>query len=178
MIGRGIFDAPQVHHVNQLMHWSEANMIGEPDPTINVLAAKLRVKLPMRSALNNNMVNRILVYYLDSSDNLVADSNVFLTTCADISTHSTRITFERDNQNEERMRVIVNTGQNTTCAVRVAKNRPYNSLKRINQFIEKFNVRQESGARDKCEKSYLLRQSEVHSSYSPYSAPYGNHVSH
>ena len=146
-------------------------MIGGSDPTIPIFTTKMRINLPMMSALNNNLVNRLLVYFMDSSDNLVADSNAFLTTCADNSTHSTRIKFERDILTNDQMKIVVNARQNTTCALRVSKNRPYNSLKRINQFIEKFTVRQESGAKDKCEKNYILRKSAAQS---PYSAPYGN----
>jgi hypothetical protein len=65
------------------------------------------------------------------------------------------------------------TYENSTCAVRVSQNKPYSSLKRINQFIEKFNVQQESSARDNCELRYELSKTESRVPYSPYAAPYG-----
>ena len=147
------------------------NTISDSVDSHQILNAKMRVKLPVQSALNNNLINRILVYYLDSDNSLISDSNVFLTTCSDPSFHLTKIGFE-DSANDNSIKLSLRTAHNSTCALRVAQNKPYNSLKRINQFIEKFNVLQESGAMDKCQKSYQ-QKSESESLSAPYSAPYG-----
>ncbi len=142
-----------------------------------VFVTKLRVQIPQQSALNNNLINRILLYYLDSNNNLIADSNVFLTTCSDETNHSTQISLNELNGNG--VDLNLRTYENSTCAVRVSLNKPYSSLKRINQFIEKFNVQQESSARDNCELRYESSKTESRAQYSPYSpyspyvAPYG-----
>lgn len=153
------------------MNW-EQNLISKSVDKPDVYSGNLRFRLPVQTALNNNIINRILVYYLDSSDNLIADSNVFLITCSDPSLHLTGISFE-DSLSDDSIRLSLKTKPNSTCALRVAQNKPYNSLKKINQFIEKFDVKQEAGAVDNCEKAYQQRQSETESSLSPYSVPYG-----
>jgi hypothetical protein len=137
-----------------------------------VFVTKLRVKIPQQSALNNNLINRILLYYLDSNNILIADSNVFLTTCSDETNHSTQISLNKL-MNGNVVDLNLKTYENSTCAVRVSQNKPYSSLKRINQFIEKFNVQQESSARDNCELRYELSKTESRVPYSPYAAPYG-----
>ena len=147
-------------------------MISDSVNNNQVYVSKMRVSLPVQSPLNNNLMNRILVYYLDSNNSLIADSNVFLSTCYDSSFHLTKLGFE-ESSNENTINLSLKTHQNSTCALRVTQNKPYNSLKKINQFIEKFDVKQESVAMDRCEKNYQQRKAETETHFSPYAAPYG-----
>ena len=172
VISRGITHSPQIYSFGTTDQSIAQNLISDSSSNHLIYASKLRVKLPVQSALNNNLMNRILVYYLDSNNSLIADSNVFLTTCSDPSFHLTKIGFE-DSPNENSIKLSLKTHHNSTCALRVAQNKPYNSLKKINQFIERFDVQRDSGAMDKCEKSYTQRKAESYSNLSPYSVPYG-----
>ncbi|CAG2169065.1 unnamed protein product [Oppiella nova] len=139
-----------------------------------ITVSKMKIKIPKQPALHNNQMTRILMYYLDPNTNqLIADSSAFLTTCIENNKHITQISGTTDSATGALNLKLKTEGRSATCATRVSQNKPYYSLKRINEFIDKFNVRQEFQSKDKCEKMYGLKKMEMESNYSPYMAPYG-----
>ncbi|CAG2109863.1 unnamed protein product [Medioppia subpectinata] len=140
-----------------------------------ILKTKVILTMPARqSALGYNRLTRVMMYYMDSTGALVADSAAFLTTCTDRQQQRTRISLVKsvpDDTGVHTMSMRVMSVPNATCSTRVSRHKPVYTLKRVNEFIARFDVRQAFAPMDKCRQLYI--QKMIKDQQAVATAPYG-----
>ena len=153
VIGRGAISAPIKTDV-AFAQWKqdqEQTVGQEEGDNADIKAAQLEVQLP-EEKFSLNPLTRVIVYFKDEQDNLVADSATFWSDCMEQD-----IDLDMEEEGGQMIQMKLRSPQGSHCALEMSRDEKRSQAVRdkITKVLERFDLSHEYLLQDKCERQRI-----------------------